>query len=248
MPGACRQVATWPRWALGPARPSPSPPGSGIPLGAPRCPPPFLSPFLGTGLGGDPSSWLTRPVSRHMVLSEARRRGEGDTAFVPKSSWKGLTGAFLAGGLGPRCALSRGRLPCAQAAGGGEGSLSPPVLWESASPAPDARSPNTVATADFPPRPQELGGLVSQSVTGRLWGVAQARGPWGRRGPGKLSDPGPRQSPPDGQAAGPFSVPSGPSGPNMARLIHSLCYFSLGQEQGFAFVSKTEARRCLEMI
>ena len=108
MPGACHQVAAWPRWALGPARPSPSPPGSGIPLGAPRCPPPFLSPFLGRGLGGDPSSWLTRLVSRHMVLSKAQRRGEGDTAFVPKSSWKGLTGVFLAGRPGSQMCTKSG--------------------------------------------------------------------------------------------------------------------------------------------
>lgn len=47
-------------------------------------------------------------VPAHGPFPEAQRRGEGDTAFVPKSSWKGLTGAFLAGGPGSQMCTKSG--------------------------------------------------------------------------------------------------------------------------------------------
>ena len=82
------------------ARPSLSfPPREWNPAGGAEVPSTLPEPFPGEEAWWGPFL-LADPagVPAHGPFPEAQRRGEGDTAFVPKSSWKGLTGAFLARG------------------------------------------------------------------------------------------------------------------------------------------------------
>lgn len=229
------------------ARPSLSfPPGEWNPAGGAEVPSALPEPFPGEGAWWGPFL-LADPagVPAHGPFPEAQRRGEGDTAFVPKSSWKGLTGAFLAGGPGSQmCTKSGPPTLCTGSWGRGGEPVTPCPLGERF-PSPRREVPKHSGNCGLcllgPRSSVAWCHRVSQGASGGGWPRLGAVGTW------EAQRPRPPPEPLRWSRGGALLCAFGPFRSKHGKTHPLILLFQSWSRAGTRFC-KTEARRHLEMI